>query len=119
MADTNKLDQSTTVSRPCIILSPIHTPICQCCKAIECTDAKNTPFTWSSECEAFFNTLKQKLMQAPILAFPSFHRNVSPFVLETDASSAVGLNPVLEQDGHVIAYASRSLSSAQQHYSVI
>ena len=26
---------------------------------------------------------------------------------------------MLEQDGHVIAYASRSLSSAEQHYSVI
>ena len=75
-------------------------------------------FNWSSECEESFNTLKQKLTQAPILAYPSFHRNASPFVLETDAS-AVGLGAVLEQDGHVIAYASRSLNRAEQHYSVI
>ena len=62
--------------------------------------------------------MKQKLTEAPILAYPSFHRNASPFVLETDAS-AVGLGAVLEQDGHVIAYASRSLNRAEQHYSVI
>ena len=57
-------------------------------------------------------------MEAPILAYPLFHRNASPFILQTDAS-AVGLGAVLEQDGHVIAYASRSLNSAEQHYSVI
>ena len=57
---------------------------------------KNILFTWSSECKASFNTLKQKLTQAPILTFPSFHRNASPFVLETGAS-AVGLGAVLEQ----------------------
>ena len=40
------------------------------------------------------------------------------FVLQTDASS-VGLGAVLEQNGNVIAYASRALNSAEQHYSVI
>lgn len=87
-------------------------------KPLNVLTQKNTPFTWSSECEASFNTLKQKLTQAPILAYPAFHRNAGPFVLETDAS-AVGLGAVLEQDGHVIAYASRSLNTAEQHYSVI
>ena len=47
-----------------------------------------------------------------------FHRNASPFVLETDAS-AVGLGAVLEQDGCVIAYATRSLNRTEQYYSVI
>ena len=39
-------------------------------------------------------------------------------LLQTDAS-AVGLGAVLEQQGHVIAYASRSLTSSECNYSVI
>ena len=65
-----------------------------------------------------FNILKQKLAQAPILAYPQFGKNSPPFVLQTDASS-VGLGCVLEQNGHVIAYASRGLSKVEQQYSVI
>ena len=55
---------------------------------------------------------------APILAYPQFHQHASQFVLQTDAS-ATGLGAVLEQDGHVIAYASRTLNKAEQQYSVI
>ena len=51
----------------------------------------------------------------PTLAFNS---QASEFLLQTDAS-AVGLGAVLEQDGHVIAYASRSLTSPEWQYSVI
>ena len=39
-------------------------------------------------------------------------------ILQTDAS-AIGLSAVLEQDGHVIAYASRTLSISECNYSVI
>jgi len=38
----------------------------------------------------------------PILAYPRFN---CEFVLQTDAS-AMGVGVVLEQDGHIIAYAS-------------
>ena len=44
--------------------------------------------------------------------------NASPFVLQTDAS-AFGLGAVLEQDNHVIAYTSRTLTKCEQNYSVI
>eukprot|EP00731_Ephydatia_muelleri_P003131 Em0001g3131a len=79
---------------------------------------KDTPFNWTTECDAAFQTLKQNLVQAPILAYPRFDQDAGTFVLQADAS-AVGLGAVLEQDGHVIAYASRSLNKSEQQYSVI
>ena len=33
---------------------------------------KNVQFSWMSECQIAFSTLKQKLTQAPILAYPRF-----------------------------------------------
>ena len=41
MADTNECHRSMLVSRSCIILLPIYSPVCQHCKAIECTDAED------------------------------------------------------------------------------
>ena len=65
-----------------------------------------------------FSSLKEHLVQAPVLAYPQFHHNASKFVLQTNAST-VGLGAVLEQDGHVVAYASRSLTTPERQYSVI
>lgn len=79
---------------------------------------KDAKFVWSSEHTNAFSILKKKLVQAPILAYPQFKKGSPHFVLQTDASS-VGLGAVLEQNGHVIAYASRSLNKAEQQYSVI
>lgn len=79
---------------------------------------KDVPFVWSDKCENAFLELKAKLVAAPVVAYPNFGRKASPFVLQTDTSS-VGLGAVLEQDGHVIAYASRSLNKAERQYSVI
>ena len=31
---------------------------------------KGAPFVWSAECEASFQTLKEKLVNAPILVLP-------------------------------------------------
>lgn len=57
-------------------------------------------------------------MKTPVLAYPSFEQNAAEFILQTDAS-AVGLGAVFEQQGRVIAYASRSLTSSERNYSVI
>ena len=56
---------------------------------------KDAKFTWSHEHIHAFNILKQKLAQAPILAYPQFGKNSPPFVLQTNTSS-VGLGCVLE-----------------------
>ena len=73
---------------------------------------KGTPFHWDAQRQEAFNSLKMALTQAPILAFPKFMSSASPFSLQTNAS-AVGVCAVLEQGGHVIAYASRSLTPAE------
>ena len=79
---------------------------------------KGCDFEWTESCENAFQTLKCKLVEAPILAYPS--RSLEdPFILDTDASD-VGLGGVLSQvqDGQekVIAYASKTLSKPQRQY---
>jgi poly(3-hydroxyalkanoate) synthetase len=50
--------------------------------------AKDTQFKWTSECQDAFEFLKEKLINAPILAFPDMNK---PFILTCDASkSAIG-----------------------------
>jgi len=77
---------------------------------------KDTEYEWMEDQQKAFDTLKNKLIIAPILRHPNF--NV-PFYLHTDASGT-GLGAVLVQrEGtreHVIAYASRSLNNAEQNY---
>ena len=79
---------------------------------------KKVRWTWSEKEEIAFETLRQQLATAPVLACPDF---TLPFTLQTDASNE-GLGAVLTQDinsqERVIAYASRTLNSAEKNYSV-
>ena len=80
---------------------------------------KDTPFVFGKECQQAFNDLKEALMSDPILIYPNFEE---PFVLTTDAS-AFAIGAVLSQ-GPIgkdlpIAYASRTLCSAETKYSTI
>ena len=57
---------------------------------------KDAPYQWNLSCQDTFEQLiqKQKLIQAPVLAFPDFSKH---FILETDASG-VGLGGVPSQE---------------------
>lgn len=79
---------------------------------------KNVIFQWSEECESSFNLLREQLTSAPVLSYPSEDPE-DQFVIDTDASDR-GMGAVLSQvrqgTEHVIAYASKSLSSSQRNY---
>lgn len=71
---------------------------------------KGALFTWTSECQQAFQTLKQALTEALVLALPNFKKQ---FVVETYASDK-GIGAVLQQEGHPVAYISRALGSRNQ-----
>ncbi|KAL0539815.1 hypothetical protein IC582_024036 [Cucumis melo] len=85
--------------------SRIATPLTQLTR-------KGAPFVWSKACEDSFQTLKQKLVTAPVLKVPD---GSGSFVIYSDASKK-GLGCVLMQQGKVVAYASRQLKSHEQNY---
>lgn len=79
---------------------------------------KENPFIWTDKCETAFQTLKEKLTTAPILAYP---RMGVGFILDTDASQfAIGAVLAQKNEGkeEVTAYGSKTLSPAEQNYCV-
>ena len=78
------------------------------------------PWHWSDSCERAFQTAKQKLVEAPVLA----HYNPDyPIVLAGDAS-AYGVGAVISHrlpDGSEcpVAYASRTLTKSERNYTQV
>jgi hypothetical protein len=73
---------------------------------------KGVDFEWDNDCEVSFQTLKHKLVNAPILSLSESGKH---FMVYTDASR-IGLGCVLVQDGKVIAYGSRQLKKHERNY---
>ncbi|KAJ4964200.1 hypothetical protein NE237_024139 [Protea cynaroides] len=73
---------------------------------------KGEKFVWTDKCEKSFQTLKIRLISAPILTIPVPGQT---FTLYTDASG-LGLGCVLMQGEQVIAYASRQLKVHEKNY---
>ncbi|GKC63634.1 putative reverse transcriptase domain-containing protein [Tanacetum coccineum] len=73
---------------------------------------KKVAFEWGDKQEAAFQTLKNKLCSAPILALPQGAEN---FIVYYDASHK-GLGVVLIQNEKVIAYALRQLKIHEKNY---
>jgi hypothetical protein len=81
---------------------------------------KNAHWQWGTAQKAAFDAVKEKITSLPTLAF---YRADRPTTVSADASS-YGLGAVLLQedengDQHPIAFASRTLTTAEQRYSQI
>ncbi|EXX64785.1 gag-pol fusion protein [Rhizophagus irregularis DAOM 197198w] len=79
---------------------------------------KDAPYEWTNLQQKAFENLRDKLTTAPIVQYPDFSK---PFFLYTDAST-IGLDAVLAQkiddQEHVITYASRTLIPAEKNYAI-
>lgn len=80
--------------------------------------SKSTSFTWGAKQDEAFNTLKKKMIETPVLIH--FNPN-EECELRTDACG-YGIGSVLlqkyENQMHPVAYISRTLTKAEQNYTV-
>jgi hypothetical protein len=77
---------------------------------------KDVKFQWNDDFQKGLDTLKQKLVTAPILIFPDWNKD---FHVHMDASS-ITLGMILSQPGdreidHPITFASRKLSTTRKN----
>lgn len=80
---------------------------------------KNTEYKWTDECQKAFETLKQKLINPPILKYPDFSKE---FIVTVDASKkACGfvLSQTYGEHDLPIYFASRSFTKGEQNKSTI
>ncbi|XP_031483918.1 uncharacterized mitochondrial protein AtMg00860-like [Nymphaea colorata] len=68
---------------------------------------KKGEFTWTDKAREAFTKLKAAMMSALVLTLPDFTKE---FVVETDASD-IGVDAVLSQESHPIAFMSKALTS--------
>lgn len=71
---------------------------------------KDKLFQWTFKEQEAFNHLKQRMLEAPVLALPN---SKLPFTVKTDASKR-GVGAVLMQQGHPLAYLSKALGPTAQ-----
>ena len=79
---------------------------------------KDVPFSWDSKYGKAFQVLKSHLVQSPVPAYPCFWlycRRIYP----SNWCQCSGTGSILEQNGHVIAYASHSLTASECNFCVI
>jgi hypothetical protein len=74
---------------------------------------KDTKYQWNDECQHSLDTLKEKMVTAPILVFPDWEKT---FHVHVDAST-IALRAILAQPGagdldHSIAFTRRKLSDS-------
>jgi len=84
------------------------TPLCNLTR-------KGVPWEWTADCERAFHTVKQKMTNAPILAY---YNPDDKLTLQAD-SSKDSIAAVLLQQGKPIEFASRALTPAERNWAQI
>ena len=79
---------------------------------------KYVRFRWDKDCQRASQIINDKLVSASVLSYPMWDEGY--FVLDTiDFAMGAVLSQMQQGDERVIAYASKTLSKKQQHYSSI
>ncbi|XP_066941413.1 uncharacterized protein [Macrobrachium rosenbergii] len=76
---------------------------------------KNSEFVWQDVQKKAFKAVKEAASKTPVLRYYSL---ISEVTIQCDASQ-YGVGAALLQNGQPVAFASRSLSEAEQHYAQI
>ena len=76
---------------------------------------ENVQFAWQHEQDEALEKIKTALTANPVLSYYDVTKDVT---IQTDASQS-GIGSCLLQNGHVIAYASRSMTDAEKNYAQI
>ena len=77
--------------------------------------AKDSTFVWTASHTKVFGSSKDAILSCATLMY---FNDEKPCVVQVDASN-IGVGAVLIQDGKVIEYHSKALTTTQQHYSNI
>ncbi|GJR12587.1 putative reverse transcriptase domain-containing protein [Tanacetum coccineum] len=104
LMNKSKLKHLRFIEQSCSNIAKSLTILTQKCKT----------FDWGEEQKLAFQTLKDKLCNAPVLALPDGPKD---FVVYCDVSG-IGLGCVLMQRGKVIAYASRQLKTYEKNFTI-
>ncbi|MCP3666896.1 MAG: DDE-type integrase/transposase/recombinase [Gammaproteobacteria bacterium] len=101
----------------CNYYSPFIRDFAELSEPLRLRTRKNATFSWDEQCQTAFDVLKSRITSPEVLV--PFNPNLPTF-LTTDASD-VGLGAVLSQTmegmDRPIAFASKTLSSAERNYS--
>ncbi|KAK8492616.1 hypothetical protein V6N11_030838 [Hibiscus sabdariffa] len=78
---------------------------------------KDQNFDFDSNCKHAWDALKEKLISAPVVQPPNWEHSFELMCDASDTSVGAVLGQKISKEPHVIAYASRTLDSAQKNYS--
>lgn len=79
--------------------------------------SKHAKFEWTDQCQEAFETLKQALITAPILAYPDFTQPFHLFVNASQTGIGLTLGQIIDGKEKVVAYTGRDFNMAERNYS--
>ena len=79
---------------------------------------KDAPFIWTAECQQSFETLKERLLNPPIVAYPIYDAKFTNFTDSSGYSLSAALTQI--QDGHecIISCVGRNMLPTETRYTM-